>query len=175
MHPWRGRHTTDGTCLGCQLLWSSKNNDKNQRHRRGCFRCVHCKQNPSRRTLGCTWYRKTPAEHCCPYHCRSARTWDSFCFAHVPRPYWLWYSFLLRRQRQEDSLGHLGVFFELTATLLILSSSPEVVDNACLAVIERFVVLLYDRTSNLTKVNEARHDQLFSKKSRTLEKIPPTQ
>lgn len=64
-----------------------------------------------------------------------------------------------------------GVF---PATLLILSSSPEVVDNACLAVIERFVVLLYDRTSNLTKVNEARQE-LFSKKSRTLEKLPPTQ
>ena len=48
------------------------------------------------------------------------------------------------------------------------------VDNACLAVIERFVVLLYDRTSNLTKVNEVRQD-LFSKKSRTLEKIPFTQ
>ena len=68
----------------------------------------------------------------------------------------------------------LGVFPELTATLLILSSSPEVVDNACLAVIEDFVVLLYDRTSNLAKVNETRQD-LFSKKSRTLEKIPPTQ
>ena len=67
-----------------------------------------------------------------------------------------------------------GLFPELTTTLLILSLSPEVVDNACLAVIERFVVLLYDRTSYLTKVNEARQD-LFSKKSRTLEKIPPTQ
>lgn len=67
-----------------------------------------------------------------------------------------------------------GVFPELTATLLILSSSPEMVDNVCLAVIECFVVLLYDWTSNLTKVNEARQD-LFSKKSRTLEKIPPTQ
>ena len=51
-----------------------------------------------------------------------------------------------------------GLFPELTTTLLILSLSPEVVDNACLAVIERFVVLLYDRTSNLTKVKEARQD-----------------
>ena len=65
-----------------------------------------------------------------------------------------------------------GVFPEPTATLLILSSSPEVVNNACLAVTERFV--LYDRTSNLAKVNEARQD-LFCKKSRTLEKIPPAQ
>ena len=44
----------------------------------------------------------------------------------------------------------------------------------CMAMIERFVILLYDRTSNLAKVNEARQE-LFSKKSRTLEKTPPTQ
>ena len=42
-----------------------------------------------------------------------------------------------------------------------------------MVVLERFVVLLYDRTSNLTKVNEARQE-LFSKKSRDLECIPPT-
>ena len=36
------------------------------------------------------------------------------------------------------------------------------------------MVLLYDCTSNLTKVNEARQE-LFAKKSRTLDNIPPTQ
>lgn len=36
------------------------------------------------------------------------------------------------------------------------------------------MVLLYDRTSNLTRVNEARQE-LFAKKSRTLDNIPPTQ
>ena len=35
-----------------------------------------------------------------------------------------------------------GVFPELTSTLLTLSSLPEVVDDASLAVIERFVILL---------------------------------
>ena len=39
--------------------------------------------------------------------------------------------------------------------------------------IERFTVLLYDRTSRVTKVNEVRQE-LFSKKARTLENIPPT-
>ena len=65
------------------------------------------------------------------------------------------------------------VFPELTSTLLSLTSLPEVISDACMGVIERFAVLLYDRTSNLTEVNEARQE-LFSKKSRTLDKIPPT-
>lgn len=66
-----------------------------------------------------------------------------------------------------------GVFPGLTSTLLSLTLLPEVISDVCMAVIERFVVLLYDRTSNLTEVNEARQE-LFSKKSRTLDKIPPT-
>ena len=39
--------------------------------------------------------------------------------------------------------------------------------------LERFVVLMYDRTSECVEVNEARK-QLFIQKSRTLENIPPT-
>ena len=42
-----------------------------------------------------------------------------------------------------------------------------------MAVFERFVILLYDRTSNLTKVIEARQE-LFCKKSQDLESIPST-
>ena len=42
-----------------------------------------------------------------------------------------------------------------------------------MAVIERFVVLLYDKMSTVVEVNLARKD-LFSKKSRSLENIPPT-
>ena len=40
--------------------------------------------------------------------------------------------------------------------------------------LQRFVVLMYDRTSEATKLNDARR-QLFTQKSRTLENIPPTQ
>ena len=40
--------------------------------------------------------------------------------------------------------------------------------------IERFVVLLYSRTSTALTVNEARQE-LFSKKSRAIENFPPTQ
>ena len=66
------------------------------------------------------------------------------------------------------------MFTGLTPTLKTLKFLPEVVDDASMAVIEMLVVLLYDRTCNLLNVNEARQE-LFSKKSRTLDNFPPTQ
>jgi len=41
-------------------------------------------------------------------------------------------------------------------------------------VLEKYVVLLYDKTCQLTQVNEARQ-HLFARRSRALENIPPTQ
>ena len=46
--------------------------------------------------------------------------------------------------------------------------------KAVMAVLERFVVLLYDRTSVLLQVNGAARKQLFTQKSRSLKNIPPT-
>ena len=66
-----------------------------------------------------------------------------------------------------------GVFPELTPVLRVLEASPKEITDDCMAVLERFVVLLYDRTSSLVKVNEVRQE-LFSKKSRNLDSIPPT-
>ena len=40
--------------------------------------------------------------------------------------------------------------------------------------IERLIVVLYDRTSPLTSINETR-EELFCKKNRSVERIPPTQ
>ena len=67
-----------------------------------------------------------------------------------------------------------NVFANLTCTLKTLMTTPEDVSDESMAIIERYVVLLYDRTSNQTNVNKARQE-LFSKKSRLLESIPPTQ
>ena len=67
-----------------------------------------------------------------------------------------------------------GVYPELTPVLSILKASPEDITEESMAVLERFVVLLYGRTSSITKVNEARQ-QLFSKRLRELDSIPPTQ
>ena len=43
-----------------------------------------------------------------------------------------------------------------------------------MVLLERFVVLMYDRTSDIIEVNEARK-YLFTQKSRSIENIPPTQ
>ena len=48
--------------------------------------------------------------------------------------------------------------------------SPRVI----MSLLERLVLLMYDRTSDIMEVNEARK-QLFAHKGRTLENIPPTQ
>ena len=66
------------------------------------------------------------------------------------------------------------VFPDVTDALLSLSESPNELSNETMALIERFVVLWYNRTSNISKVNEARQ-HLFARKGRALESIPPTQ
>ena len=66
-------------------------------------------------------------------------------------------------------------FPDVTKAFLELSSQPDPAQvTQCLPLLERFVVLLYDRTSNMTAVNAARK-QLFSKKGRPMESLPPTQ
>lgn len=61
---------------------------------------------------------------------------------------------------------------EVTPAFVTLGSTPSSVD-AQMEVLERFVVLLYDRTSSVEKVNEARK-QLFSQKGRQMDGLPPS-
>lgn len=56
---------------------------------------------------------------------------------------------------------------------LVARPSPQCIEK-WLEILERFVVLLYDRTSNQQCVNDARK-QLFTQKGRTIECIPPSQ
>jgi hypothetical protein len=62
---------------------------------------------------------------------------------------------------------------DVTAGFEALSNSPDNVSDQCMATIERFVVLLYDRTSPEMQVNGARK-QLFAQKGRAFDAIPPT-
>lgn len=64
-------------------------------------------------------------------------------------------------------------FPEATTAFLSLASTPSEVSETCMATLERFVVLLYDRTSVKTVVNDARK-QLFGKKGRQFDTIPLT-
>jgi len=55
-----------------------------------------------------------------------------------------------------------------------LEDIPLEVSEESMSLLERFVVLMYDRTCDFMAVNDARK-HLFAYKARTLENIPPTQ
>lgn len=61
---------------------------------------------------------------------------------------------------------------ELTQTLTLLSTAPNRINEDAMHTIERFITLLYDRTSTETDIDKARR-KLFSKKS-NVQLIPPT-
>ena len=65
-----------------------------------------------------------------------------------------------------------NVFPELTEALLKLSLAPSEIPEQVLRTIERFVILLYDRTSPCTDIDKARK-KLFARKN-NVELIPPT-
>ena len=63
---------------------------------------------------------------------------------------------------------------EETKVFSALASVPDTISDEWMSIIERCVILMYDRTSIKDNVNDARM-QLFCQKGRTLEGIPPTQ
>lgn len=66
------------------------------------------------------------------------------------------------------------VYPEVTEAFHEMLQMPQELSDLSLSQLERFVVLIYDRTSACVGVNEARK-HLFTRKSRSLENIPPTQ
>ena len=75
--------------------------------------------------------------------------------------------------REEDSLGHLEGFEEVTPIFLALSTGPTEVTCDHVALIERFTILLYNHTSSKVNIDEA-CQKLFTMKSRAMDAIPPT-
>ena len=65
------------------------------------------------------------------------------------------------------------MFEEVTEVFSRLSSPRDNVTNDDMSIIEEFVVIMYDRTSTIKKVNEARFD-LFARKQRSFTAITPT-
>jgi hypothetical protein len=65
------------------------------------------------------------------------------------------------------------IFEDVTRDFLSQSAPPCELTTTDRAVLERFVVLLYDKTSNYLDVNSTRR-HLFSKKRRQIDHIPPT-
>ena len=65
-----------------------------------------------------------------------------------------------------------NVMPQLTDAILTVSSAPSEMEEDVLRTIERFIILLYDRTSKCTDINKARK-KLFAKKTE-VKHIPPT-
>ena len=74
---------------------------------------------------------------------------------------------------KRTALAVWKIYPEVTNAFLELASPPSQISEECIGHLERFVVLMYDKTSEKIKVNDARK-QLFSTKGRSLESIPPT-
>lgn len=66
------------------------------------------------------------------------------------------------------------IFPEVTDAFLSLAEGPSKFDESLLPLLERFVVLMYDKGSEILTVNQARL-YLFSRCNRLLQNIPPTQ
>ena len=64
-------------------------------------------------------------------------------------------------------------FNEVTETFHSLSCAPSDITESDFTVIERYIILMYDRTSDQKEVNGARQ-HLFTKRNRSIENIPPT-
>ena len=63
-------------------------------------------------------------------------------------------------------------FPDLTNVLLQMATAPDKIQDECLHVVERFVILLYDKTSTITDVNKVRK-KIFAKTT-SVQRIPPT-
>ena len=90
-----------------------------------------------------------------------------------------WYAFTgcdtvssFRGRRKKTAWNIWNSFPEVTEAFINLSQNDSIQEND-LQLIERYVVLLYDKMSPLMTVNECRRE-LFSHKCRPIESCPPT-
>ena len=81
-------------------------------------------------------------------------------------------SFVGRRKKTAWEIWK--VFPGVTDAFEELLRMPSDVSEESMSLLKRFVVLMYDRASDIREVNDARK-QLFAQKSRALDNIPPTQ
>ena len=79
-----------------------------------------------------------------------------------------------RRKGKKSAWQTWDVFDEVTATFTNLSQFPTEVTDTDMKTLERFVVLMYDRSSAATGVDQARL-HMFARKQRPYDSITPTQ
>ncbi len=85
----------------------------------------------------------------------------------------LWRKGIPRCQYTQLTRNTWMTFDDITRAFCALAATPDSIDD-WMEPLERFVVLLYDRTRSQESVNQARK-QLFTQESRTIDGLPPTQ
>ena len=110
---------------------------------------------------------------------QSASTWrmgwslhqycENGCSTLLPFLHWLRCRFSIPWQRE----AVWDVCDEASGGLSKLSQYPPVVDDEDLKTLEKFVVMMYDRSSTTEGVDDVRLD-MFARKQRPYEAIPPT-
>ena len=70
-----------------------------------------------------------------------------------------------------DSISSATVAFQYVFQDLFMKVNK---NSMCFKLIERFICVLYDKTTSITSVNDLRQD-LFSKQEKLINSIPPTQ
>ena len=176
MQPRGGGHAFNGAHAGYKWLWQPTNNDKNQRYLCIGTGYIDCKQNPAKQTVCSSRYREARPVYAFAHGIALTLGPDKASVLPLFHALTGCDSISFFEGRGKKTAWDVWeVFSELTPALKELNALPQEIyySNSSLVVIERFVLFLYDRTSNLTKVNEAR-EELFAKKVRTLNNIQPT-
>lgn len=92
-------------------------------------------------------------------------------FTHVPQLQRMWYSVCILRQRQTTRMASLEIFFWSNRGICLLvttSLHSAGLQKDKFKLIERFTVVLYEKTSQSNYVNSARED-IFSHKARAMD------
>jgi hypothetical protein len=74
---------------------------------------------------------------------------------------------------KKTALDTWNSYPEVIPVFLAMSNAPSEICDEWMTALERYTVLLYDRTSTASTVNEARK-QLFTRKGRQFDALPPT-
>ena len=145
-------------------------------HRRyGCshHHCLSHSFHPYNRTLGSIWHRAPSAIHSCAFYCTLTGCSEIKGSPYVPCLYRLWYCVFFANRGKKTAWNIWKTFDNLTEAFHSVIVDPDTITEEVLSIIEHFTVLLYNRTSLLSSV-DAGQMELFVKKGRGMEDMPPT-
>ena len=163
------------TCEGCQPIRHEKGVDLHSWYKYCCDinRCVWT--NGSVGALVDYWNRKSFMISRNTHDRSSSWSWKVEMSTILPYIYWMSPSLVFSRRRKESCMEYMELLrwaYNLRSSISLLPLKLEDITNHTES-IEKFAVLLYDRTCTISKVNDYGKD-VFARKGPLLEGITPT-